>query len=126
MSRIGMLCGAILGMVVLGSATPELMGTAMAGAPAPGIEELAPKLLPAVVNIFNTHLPDAAEQQGASDAAAPEPKRSLGSGFIIDPGGIIVTNAHVIKDADMISVTLQDNTTLRAAVIGASPIADLA
>ncbi|HEY2132954.1 MAG TPA: trypsin-like peptidase domain-containing protein, partial [Acetobacteraceae bacterium] len=102
---------------------PALMAPAMAGKPAHGIDELVPKLLPAVVNIFNTRFADASAQQGPSDPAAPappEPKRSLGSGFIIDPNGIIVTNAHVIKDADEISVTLQDNTTLRAAVIGAS------
>jgi serine protease Do len=121
MSRIAMVCLAIL--------RPVLMAPATAGEPVRGIDELVPKLLPAVVNIFNTHMPDAPEQQGAADAAAPapaEPRRSLGSGFIIDPSGIIVTNAHVIKDADMISVTLQDNTTLRAALLGSSPIADLA
>jgi serine protease Do len=129
MSRIVLLCVAILGVAVLGAAMPVLMAPAMAGEPVLGIDELAPKLLPAVVNIFNTHLPDVPAQQGTSDPAATapaEPKRSLGSGFIIDPSGIIVTNAHVIKDADMISVTLQDNTTLRAALIGASAIADLA
>ena len=44
--------------------------------------------------------------------------QSLGSGFIIDPSGIIVTNNHVIDGADEISVTLQDNTTLKAKLVG--------
>ncbi len=51
---------------------------------------------------------------------------SLGSGFIIDTAGYIVTNNHVIDGADKISVTLQDNTTLRATLIGKDDKADLA
>jgi serine protease Do len=61
--------------------------------------------------------------------AAPQPERrmqSLGSGFIIDPSGIIVTNNHVIDGADEITVTLQDNTSLKAKLIGRDERADLA
>ena len=52
--------------------------------------------------------------------------QSLGSGFIIDPSGIVVTNNHVIEGADEINVVLQDNTTLRAELLGADPRTDLA
>ena len=51
---------------------------------------------------------------------------SLGSGFIIDPAGYIVTNNHVIDGADKISVTLQDNTILKATLVGKDDKADLA
>ena len=51
---------------------------------------------------------------------------SLGSGFIIDPAGYIVTNNHVIDSADEISVTLQDNTTLKAKLVGKDERVDLA
>ena len=51
---------------------------------------------------------------------------SLGSGFIIDPAGYIVTNNHVIDGADEISVTLQDNTTLKAVLVGKDERVDLA
>ncbi len=51
---------------------------------------------------------------------------SLGSGFIIDPAGFIVTNNHVIDGADEISVTLQDNTTLKATLVGKDDRVDLA
>jgi serine protease Do len=51
---------------------------------------------------------------------------SLGSGFIIDPSGIIVTNAHVIANADQITVTLSDDTVLQAKVIGRDTVTDLA
>ncbi|MBV8913362.1 MAG: trypsin-like peptidase domain-containing protein, partial [Acetobacteraceae bacterium] len=51
---------------------------------------------------------------------------SLGSGFIIDPAGFIVTNNHVIDGADEISVTLTDNTTLKASLVGKDERMDLA
>ena len=51
---------------------------------------------------------------------------SLGSGFVIDPAGYIVTNNHVIDGADEISVTFGDNTTLKAKLIGKDDRVDLA
>ncbi len=51
---------------------------------------------------------------------------SLGSGFIIDSAGYIVTNNHVIDGADEISVTLTDNTTLKAKLVGKDDRVDLA
>lgn len=53
-------------------------------------------------------------------------ERSLGSGFIIDKKGYIVTNHHVIKDADQIKVILHDNKEYDAEIIGADPMTDLA
>ena len=52
--------------------------------------------------------------------------QSLGSGFIIDSSGIVITNNHVIDGADEISVVLQDNTTLKATVIGRDERTDIA
>jgi len=51
---------------------------------------------------------------------------SLGSGFIVDKKGYIVTNLHVIKDAEEISVILQDDTTLKAKIIGKDKKTDIA
>ncbi|HHE65256.1 MAG TPA: trypsin-like serine protease, partial [Bacteroidetes bacterium] len=53
-------------------------------------------------------------------------QRSLGSGFIIDEDGYIVTNNHVIKGADNIQVTTSDNHTFSATVIGTDPSTDIA
>ncbi len=50
--------------------------------------------------------------------ALPRHATSLGSGFIIDPSGLVVTNNHVIADADEITVTLQDDTNFKAEVVG--------
>jgi len=51
---------------------------------------------------------------------------SLGSGFIVDPSGLIVTNNHVIANAEQITVTLADDTSLQAKVVGRDPVTDLA
>jgi serine protease Do len=51
---------------------------------------------------------------------------SLGSGFIIDASGYVVTNNHVINDADEITVILHDNTNLKATLVGRDTKTDLA
>jgi serine protease Do len=51
---------------------------------------------------------------------------SLGSGFVVDPSGLIVTNNHVIANAEQITVTLSDDTAMQAQVIGRDPVTDLA
>ncbi len=53
-------------------------------------------------------------------------EQSLGSGFIISKDGYIVTNNHVIKDADQIKVVLHDKTKYDAKIIGTDPMTDLA
>ena len=58
--------------------------------------------------------------------APPRRATSLGSGFVIDPSGIVVTNNHVIADADEITVTLQDDTSFKAELIGRDIKTDLA
>src|SRR5689334_11406729 len=56
----------------------------------------------------------------------PRRVNSLGSGFIIDPSGIVVTNNHVISDADEVNVILNDGTKLKAEIIGRDQKTDLA
>ena len=64
--------------------------------------------------------------QGDNSDEAPRRINSLGSGFIIDPSGLVVTNNHVIADADEISVILNDGTKLKADLVGKDTKADLA
>ena len=109
-----------------------------------GFADLVETLLPAVVNISSTQtvsgftgpeLPefppgspfedffdDFMDRRGTPERRAT----SLGSGFIISPDGIVVTNNHVIEGADEITVVLQDDTALAAEVVGTDPRTDLA
>jgi len=64
------------------------------------------------------------EQQGRTFSTPQQ--RALGSGFIVDPAGYIVTNNHVIDGAREISVTLSDGTEHRARVIGRDDKTDVA
>lgn len=54
------------------------------------------------------------------------PTRSLGSGFIIDPSGFIVTNNHVVEGATEVQVTLESGRTIQAEVVGTDPATDIA
>jgi serine protease Do len=56
----------------------------------------------------------------------PRKTNSLGSGFIVDPSGVVVTNNHVIADADEINVILNDGTKIKAELIGVDKKTDLA
>ena len=67
------------------------------------------------------------QQQGDNKDKSPTRRvNSLGSGFVIDPSGIIVTNNHVIADADEIEVNFPDGSKLKAEVIGKDAKTDIA
>src|SRR4029077_9934956 len=61
-----------------------------------------------------------------SDNGPPRKTNSLGSGFIIDTSGVVVTNNHVIADADEINVILNDGTKIKAELVGVDKKPDLA
>ena len=65
---------------------------------------------------------------GGQGGDSPRQRRSnsLGSGFVIDPSGIVVTNSHVIGDANDISVIFSDGTRLKAEIVGKDSKIDLA
>ena len=116
-----------------------------AARPAPdSFADLANRLLPTVVNIATSQTlkappPSAAPQLPPGSPledlfknflgpkqGQPRHVTSLGSGFIIDPSGFIVTNNHVIEDSDQVTVTLNDGTSLPARVVGRDVKTDLA
>jgi serine protease Do len=68
------------------------------------------------------------ERFGLGDAprARPETQQSLGSGFIIDKSGIVLTNNHVVAGANEVKVLLADNRSLDATVEGSDPATDVA
>jgi serine protease Do len=115
------------------------------------IADVAEKVIDAVVNIStsqkvearNTPMPqlpndpqldelfrDFFNRRGQSDPQnrdrAPRRVNSLGSGFIIDASGIVVTNNHVIAEADEVTVILNDGSRLKAEIIGKDQKTDIA
>lgn len=95
--------------------------TAEAGAQFPSFADLAEKLTPSVVNISSFSQSETENGEGNTPLS-----ESLGSGFIIDGNGYIITNNHVVDKAESISITLSDNTKTEARVIGKDPKTDLA
>lgn len=98
--------------------------------------EIAKSVSPAVVNISTTKVLKRRETpfdeffnflQPPSDRGARRWKeRSLGSGVIVSADGFIVTNNHVVEQADEIRVTLYDKKSFRARVVGSDPKTDIA
>ena len=109
-----------------------MSGTAVAHAsprPAGGtvsLPDVVAPLLGAVVNISVLKRPDAAAGAGESGAQTGRATHSLGSGFIIDPAGYIVTNRHVVADGYAVTVTLDDDRQFPAQVLATNLYPDLA
>ena len=64
--------------------------------------------------------------QGGQRGGRDVPTHGLGSGFIVSPDGIIMTNAHVVRDAREVTVKLNDRREFRAKVLGSDPKTDIA
>ncbi|GAB3385026.1 DegQ family serine endoprotease [Azotobacter armeniacus] len=123
----------------------------LAQAQLPEFTELVEAASPAVVNISTRQkLPDRAMVQGMPDLEGLPPffreflernipqvprtpnggrhreAHSLGSGFILSADGYVLTNNHVVADADEIIVRLSDRSELEAELVGADPLTDVA
>jgi serine protease Do len=117
---------------------------ALAGAGAPGIEAphrpsaaaiaarrtpvvaVAEKVSPAVVNIAAESMVRDVDPFFGGFFTPQRRAQSLGSGLVIEPSGIVLTNAHVIEGASRIVVTLLDGRELQADLLGSDHDADLA
>lgn len=103
-----------------------LASTAVAADPSPPTSALVATLQPAVVNLSITRHTKEGGGPNLVGQSTVTAKKVQGSGFIIDPAGIIVTNRHTIADATDIIVTLNDTTRLRATVLAAAIHSDIA
>ena len=106
-----------------------------------GFSELAERLSPAVVNISTAQSVEISDDVPAFPEGSPLERfndffgrrnnsgriaKSLGSGFVIDKAGYIVTNNHVIEGSDVIEVVFPDGDTFEAELLGRDPSTDLA
>jgi serine protease Do len=144
----------LIGLIVAGSMTPApahsatepsvgvLRPTKTSSAP-PAVgsfADVAERLNPSVVNIDATTrgasrprtrlgmpLPEGPDLFGRSPERERQgPRRGAGTGFIIDADGYILTNHHVIEDADRLTVRLADGRSLKAERVGSDPDTDIA
>ena len=104
--------------------------------------DLAERLMPSVVNISTTTTvvtntnpfpgfefpPGSPFEDMFKEFGTPQTRKSaaLGSGFIIDAKGIVITNNHVIQDAEDIVVRVGGDKEYKATIIGADPLSDIA
>jgi len=89
------------------------------------LADLAERLKPGLVYV-QVQRAAAAPRDEPTREEPGEPRRSTGSGFIIDPSGLIVTNAHVIESGGRIQVRLEDGRRFPATVVGRDNRVDLA
>jgi serine protease DegQ len=120
------------GSVVPVFEAPSSGATALTGNPN-GFSAAARAASPAVVSINtsraainNPHNADPWFRFFFGDQAQAQPRTGLGSGVIVSPAGYILTNNHVIEEADEIEVVLNDGRRSVAQVIGTDPETDLA
>ncbi|HYM30325.1 MAG TPA: trypsin-like peptidase domain-containing protein, partial [Candidatus Cybelea sp.] len=140
---------ALTGALALGLAATQSLPALARSAPE-SFADLAEKLTPAVVNVsttqkvadksgpdlqmpqfppgspFEEFFKDFFDRQQKNGNRPAHPVTSLGSGFVIDPSGVIVTNNHVIADAQEIKVIFADQTTLPAKLIATDEKTDVA
>jgi serine protease Do len=88
------------------------------------LADLAARLQPGLVYVRVQRTVAAKEEPSREEPS--EPRRSTGSGFVIDPNGLIVTNAHVVESAGSIQVRLADGRRFPATVVGRDNRVDLA
>jgi serine protease Do len=134
--------------IALAGALALVQPAPLRAAPAPeSFADLAETVTPAVVNISATQLVEEKNAEGPKLAPGsplddmfeeylkrrkqngegrPHRSNSLGSGFVIDPAGIVVTNNHVIDGANDVEVIFTDGTKLKAEIVGKDAKVDLA
>ena len=88
------------------------------------LAELAARLQPGLVYVRVQRSATAKDEPSREEPG--EPRRSTGSGFVIDPSGLIVTNAHVVESAGSVQVRLADGRRFPATIIGRDNRVDLA
>ena len=112
---------------------PVVQVAADASTPTPSsVADLVQHLAPMVVNITTVQRPSMPPNHPLFDFFGPQgpgmpPQRvGAGTGFVIDPAGYVITNAHVVQDAEEVQVRLQDDRHFSAEVIGRDRKLDLA
>ena len=146
-----LLAGAVIGVAITASvnrqscapaqegdavATPAVLPVASVGGggaiPLPDFTELVNRLSPSIVNISTVSEEEEDQLQRRRDRDPFDffyhfgPRRSLGSGFVLDASGYIITNHHVVDEATEIVVRLNDEKEYKAEIVGGDAKTDIA
>jgi serine protease Do len=151
-----LLLGLVLTTAACTQANGPYVASGGPGAPVPSFAPIVQEVMPAVVNVSAIHRASKAAAEAGrkedqialrgippsvldellrrfldtrdrSGSSAPKVASvALGSGFIVDPSGYIVTDDHVLEDADRVSVVFPDATDYPARIVGRDPLTDLA
>jgi serine protease Do len=145
----------LFGMVIAGALNLTVPANAdRPPEPAPVVQEVAPsfgvpnfvaladQVIPSVVSVYSREVAEPGSRRGMpndpfhfffgprmgpdSEEQEPQVRRSSGSGFFISASGEVLTNNHVIEDADKIEVQLSDGTRYEVEVVGRDPATDVA
>src|SRR6266568_3267203 len=127
MKRSSLLLGASVATVAL---TPHLAGQDLAKTRQTAIVTAASRLAPAVVSVNvlrrERRLPQDPFEQFFTPRGAEQVVEGYGSGFLISPEGVVITNQHVTQGAEQIVVTTRDGRDFPAKIQGEDPLTDIA
>ena len=127
MKRCSLLLGASVATVAL---TPHLAGQDLAKKRQTAIVTAASRLAPAVVSVNvlrrERQLPQDPFEQFFTPRGAERVVEGYGSGFVISPDGVVITNQHVTQGAEQIVVTTRDGRDFPAKIQGEDPLTDIA
>src|SRR2546426_9288005 len=127
MKRSSLLLGASVATVAL---TPHLAGQDLAKTRQTAIVTAASRLAPAVVSVNvlrrERQLPQDPFEQFFTPRGAERVVEGYGSGFVISPDGVVITNQHVTQGAEQIVVTTRDGRDFPAKIQGEDPLTDIA
>lgn len=90
------------------------------------IAEIYRRAAPGVVQVATTSRVEGRVDPFFGFDVPDETRRALGSGFVIDKSGYIVTNFHVIEGADTVEVSFSNNDSMKAKIVGRDPSTDIA
>jgi serine protease Do len=143
------LAGTALSVLTLGFVMAPAMAPVAQAQELPSVADLADRLLPSVVEItvetkqsgpatnlqmpelpdnspFKDFFDDFFKRQQQGQGGQPRTMTSMGSGFVVDATGLIVTNNHVVEGAESMEVRFHDSSVLKADLVGRDPKTDLA
>src|SRR6058998_4343247 len=127
MKRSSLLLGASVATVAL---TPHLASQDLGKTRQTAIVTAASRLAPAVVSVNvlrrERRLPQDPFEQFFTPRGAEQVVAGYGSGFIISPDGVVITNQHVTDGAEQIVVTTREGTDYPAKLLGEDPLTDIA